>query len=81
MAHYSRSIAHQSRAADTVYSLIRPYSFGVTVRQLMSEHSDRLKDANSVLAAIDLLAEEGKVLREKSFPKPHYLDAIKVYPI
>jgi hypothetical protein len=76
MSEYLRSIASHARAADDVYALLVGYPHGVTVRKLMEDHSDRLKDANSVLAAIDLLEKEKKVKRVVTPGKPHHLDSI-----
>jgi hypothetical protein len=80
MALYSRAVAHESRAADEIYGFISAYYAGVTVRKLMSDHPDRLKDSNSVLAAIDLLTEEGKIGRQISPGQDHSLDSIRVWP-
>jgi hypothetical protein len=46
-------------ATDEVYGYVLAYPDGITVRKLMQDH-ERLKDPNSVLAAIDLLREEGE---------------------
>jgi hypothetical protein len=81
MAHYSRNVAHESRATDEVYSLIQGYPNGVTLNQLMSDNPDRLKDVRSVLAAIDLLTEEGKVRREVTPGKQDWRDGITVTQI
>ena len=77
MSKYLRSIAHQSRATDEIYCLLQPYEDGVTVRQLMRDNE--MKDANTVLAALDLLVEEGKIRRETSKGHKDHLDGIKVY--
>lgn len=81
MALYSRMMAHESRASDEVFSYLRAYPDGVTVRELMRDHQNRLKDTNTVLAAIDLLEEEGKIRQEKSPGQEHYLDSVKVWPV
>ena len=76
MSGCRRSIPSHARDADDVYALLVEYLNGVTVRKLMEDHSDRLKDANSVLAAIDLLEKERKVNRVVTPGKPHHLDSI-----
>jgi hypothetical protein len=86
MAYYSRDISHQARAADQIEALLLAYPYdrrlaGITVKELMRDHPDRLKSAVSVIAAIDLLTEEEKVVREKSTGHPNFLDSIKVYPL
>jgi hypothetical protein len=81
MALYSRSLAHQSRATNEIHNLLQAYPDGVTVRKLMQDNEERLKSPDSVLAAIDLLVEEGKAKREQSTGHDHYLDSIKVYPL
>jgi hypothetical protein len=47
----------------------------------MQDNEERLKSADSVLAAIDLLVEEGKAKREQLGWHEHHLDSIKVYPV
>lgn len=81
MALYSRLIPHQKRAADQIHSMILRYPDGVTVRTLMKDNSEFLKDPNSVLAAIDLLVKEGKIREERSTGHEHHLDSVKVFPI
>lgn len=76
MSGYRSSIPSHARAADNVYALLLEYPNGVTVRKLMEDHSGRLKDANSVLAAIDLLEKEKKVKRVVTPGKAHHLDSI-----
>src|ERR1700761_6438139 len=79
MALYSRSIPHQSRAADEIQKLVRQYSQGVTVNELMRSNPDRLKDASSVLAAIELLIEEGKLKSNEPWGGKGFLDEVKLY--
>jgi hypothetical protein len=81
MALYSRSLAHQSRATNEIHNLLQAYPDGVTVRKLMQDNDERLKDPRPVLAAIELLIEEGKAKQEKSTGHEHYLDSITVYPV
>jgi hypothetical protein len=38
-------------------------------------------DSTSVIAAVDLLAEEGKVIREKSGGHLNPYDGIRIYPL
>jgi hypothetical protein len=85
MAHYSRNISHQARAADQIQALLLAYPYtrqleGITVKELMRDHADRLKSVVGVIAAIDLLTEEEKVIREKSTGHQNFLDSIRVYP-
>jgi len=86
MAHYSRNIAHESRAADQVLAKLLSYPLkrqvqGVTVKKLLRDHPDQLKSDISVIAALDLLTEEGKVIREKSTGHAHPYDSIRLYPV
>jgi len=81
MALYSRLIADQSHTTDVVYALILHYPAGVTVKTLMQENAEFLKNPNSVLAAIGLLSQEEKIREEKSTGHAHHLDSIRVYPI
>lgn len=78
MSGYSRSIPQQSRAADQICVFVQTYPDGVTIRRLMADNAEYLKDANSVLAAVDLLVEEGKVIRETHPGQEHYLDSIRI---
>lgn len=61
MALYSRSVAHQSRGADYVFALICGYENGVSLKQLMHDHPERLRDAGAVWCCIQLLLEEGRI--------------------
>jgi predicted ATPase len=79
MANYSRSIPHQSRAADEVHDIVQRYPKGVTFEDLMRSNSKRFKDRNSVLAAIELLIEEGKITSEKPWGGKGFLDEVKLY--
>jgi hypothetical protein len=87
MAHYSREIPHQSRAADQVLALLLAYPHarrvgeGITVRELLRDHPEQLKSAASVIAALDLLTEEGQVIREKSKGHAHPYDSIRIYAV
>lgn len=81
MALYSRDVSHEARATDAVHTFILRYPNGVTLRQLMNDNSNSLKDANSVIAAIDLLQEEKKIRVEKSVGHAHHHDSIKVCPL
>jgi hypothetical protein len=86
MAYYSRDISYQARATDQVESVLRTYPFdrqlhGITVKELLWEHSDRLKSDIAVIAAVDLLTEEGKVRREKSTGHAHPYDSIRIFPL
>ncbi len=86
MAYYSRKISHQSRATDQVHSVLSAYPLqrqldGITVKELLCEHPERLKSDIGVIAAVDLLTEEGKVRREKSTGHAHPYDSIRVFPI
>jgi hypothetical protein len=86
MAYYSRSISHQDRATDEVHALLLAYPTirqleGITVKELLWDHPDRLKCDISVIAAVDLLTEEGKVNRVKSTGHPHPYDSIRIYPL
>lgn len=79
MALYSRSIPHQSRAADEVQNIVQRYSQGVTFKELMRGNPHRLKDESSVLAAIELLIEEGKLKTDTPWSGKGFLDAVKLY--
>ena len=86
MAHYSRLISHQARATDQVHALLLDYPVirqleGITVKELLRDHPEQLKSAVAVIAAVDLLIEEGKVIREKSTGHAHPFDSIRVYPL
>jgi hypothetical protein len=86
MAHYTRSTPHQARASDQVQALLSAYpsarqEYGITVKEFLWEHPDQLKCAASVIAAIDLLTEEGKVIREKSIGHQHPFDGIRIFPL
>jgi hypothetical protein len=85
MAHYSRSISHQSLAADEVQALLFSYpigrqAIGITIKELLRDYPERLKSDISVIAAVDLLTEEGKVLRQKSTGHAHPYDSIRIFP-
>jgi hypothetical protein len=85
MAHYSRNISHQARATDEVDALLLAYPpirklEGITIKELLRDHPGRLKSDISVIAAVDLLTEEGKVRREKSTGHQHPYDSIRIYP-
>ena len=78
MSQYSRSIASHARTTDKIYGLILAYPSDVTVRRLMDDNPGKLRDSNSVLAAIDLLEKEGKVSRVAVPGHQDHLASIKV---
>ncbi len=85
MALYSRTISHESRAADYIQALLLSYpperqAQGITVKELLRDYPNQLKSDISVLAALDLLTEERKVVREKSTGHAHPYDSIRIYP-
>jgi predicted ATPase len=79
MALYSRSVPHESRAADEVQNVVQRYPQGVTFEDLMRGNPHRLKDRNSVLAAIELLIEEGKLKTDMPWSGKGFLDDVKLY--
>ena len=86
MAHYSRNISYQARATEEVHALLLAYPpirqlEGITVKELLCDHPDHLKSDIGVIAAADLLTEEGKVRREKSTGHQHPYDSIRIYPL
>ena len=76
---YSRNIPHESRATDAVFTLLLNYPDGTTVRRLMADNADKLKDPNTVLAAIEVLQEEGKIYKQVAPGQEHHLNSIKVW--
>lgn len=81
MAQYSRLVPNQSRSTNEIHALILHYRDGVTLKKLMQDNSECLKDASSVIAAIGLLEEEGKVRVERSTGHHDYRDSLTVYPL
>ena len=86
MAYYSRTISHQARATDEVHAVLLAYpptrqAEGITVKNLLWDHPARLKSDIAVIAALDLLTEEGKVMRVKSTGHPHPYDSIRIFPL
>ncbi|HXB22241.1 MAG TPA: AAA family ATPase [Candidatus Solibacter sp.] len=79
MADYSRSVSHHSRAADKIQAIVQRYPEGVTFEELMRDKQECLKDRNSVLAAIRLLIEEGKIQSERPWSGEGFLDDVKLY--
>lgn len=84
MALYSRLVPSQARTTDQVLALLMNYPaerrvLGVTVGDVMRDHSDRLTNPSSVLAAVDLLSEEGIVSVEKHTGLNDYRDATRIY--
>jgi len=85
MAAYSRLLSWEARATDEVLALLINYSAerrvqGITVKELVRDYPNRLKDYRSVIAAVDLLSDEGRVLVERSSGHNHALDSIRIYP-
>jgi hypothetical protein len=54
---------------------------GITVTELLKDHPEELRSDISVIAAVDLLAEEGKVMRETSTDHPHSYDSLRIFPL
>src|SRR5689334_1605405 len=79
MALYSRSVPHESRAADEVQNAVQRYPQGVTFEDLMQGNPHRLQDRSSVLAAIELLIEEGKLKTDRPWSGKGLLDDVKLY--
>jgi hypothetical protein len=61
MVGFSRSNPDEARATDEVATALQSYRDGTTFEKLMQDHKERFKDGSSILAAIDLLIQEGKV--------------------
>lgn len=79
MALYSRDLPQESRAADKVYALISTHADGVTFYDLMHDHHDQICDNSSVLAAIGLLREEGKVFSTEPWEGRGFLQQVRLY--
>ena len=79
MALYSRDSPQESRAADKVLVLISGHPNGVTFIDLIHRHRDEISDWSSVLAAIDLLREEGKVITDEPWQGRGYLETVRLY--
>jgi hypothetical protein len=79
VALYRRSSPQESRAADKVYELISTHRNGVTFYDLMQDHPNEISDNSSVLAAIDLLREEGKVFSIEPWEGLGYLNQVKLF--
>lgn len=67
MAAFSRDELHESIATDQVEQALLTYPLlhqckGVSFEELLSDHSSRLKSYISLRCALELLAEEGKVI-------------------
>jgi hypothetical protein len=82
---YSRLIAPQSRATDEVHALLLSYSRlhqmeGITLRELLTDYSEQLKSTDTVIAAVNLLAEESKVVYKKSRGHSDPRNSIRIYP-
>src|SRR5882724_6093453 len=76
MALYSRSVPHESRAADDVQRTVQRYPDGVTFEELMRDNPQ--KDRSSILAAIELLIEEGKIKSNRPWSGKGFLDEVKL---
>jgi hypothetical protein len=66
MSVFLRSLPQDARATDLVEGLLRSYPLkrqlvGITVQDLLRDHQDQITDASSVIAAMDLLADEGNI--------------------
>jgi hypothetical protein len=79
MALYSRLSPQESRAADEVYRLIKTHANGVTFFELMRDHQEALSDSSSVLAAIGLLREEGKISTAEPWEGIGLLQNVRLY--
>jgi hypothetical protein len=79
MALFDRRVPQESRAADKVYELIIGHLYGVTFNELMQLHPDHLSDRSSVLSAINLLREEGKLTSDQPWQGEDYLNTVKLY--
>jgi hypothetical protein len=51
----------EARAVEEVSAALQGYKEPVTLDRFMLDHKERFKDARSVMAAVELLAEDGKV--------------------
>jgi hypothetical protein len=81
MGQYSRLEPSEAEGADLVHALVLRHPEGITAGRLMRNYKDRLKDYRSILAAAELLADEGKVRVEKSGGHEDVLDVTKIYPL
>jgi hypothetical protein len=59
MGFYSRQNAEQSRLTDEVYAVIQRHNSLVLGTGVLTQETEQ--DQRSILAALDLLVEEGKV--------------------
>jgi hypothetical protein len=62
MGFYTRQNTEQSKLTDEVYAVILRHQGVVLGKGLLSEETKQ--DARSILAALELLAEEGKIRLE-----------------
>jgi hypothetical protein len=86
MTDYSRLMQHEGISADQILALLLNYprhyqARGITLGELLQQHKEILKDGRSVKAALELLAEEGKVRLEKSGGHLDVLDTTRIYPV
>lgn len=86
MSGFLRTLPQHARVADLVEGLLRSYPLelqliGITVQDLLRDHQDQIKDASSVIAALDLLAEEGKIRKETTTGHADLFAGIRAYPI
>jgi hypothetical protein len=66
MGFYTRQNAEQSRLTDEIYEVIKRHNGMVLGNGLLTKETKQ--DARSILAALELLAEEGKI-RIETTPK------------
>jgi hypothetical protein len=84
MSFFSRNVDSDDRATHAVHIALLSYSpalqiAGISVADLLRDHKERLPDVDSILAAIDLLAEEGKIIRDTS-GKGDLYERTRVFP-
>jgi hypothetical protein len=84
MSGFLRSLPQDARATDLVEALLRSYPperqlAGITVQDLLHDHQDQITDASSVIAAMDLLADEGNIRLGRSNSRTDVFASIRAY--
>jgi hypothetical protein len=84
MSGFLRSLPQDARATDLVEDLLRSYPLkqqmvGITVQDLMRDHQNQITERTSLIAAMELLADEGSIRLGRSKGHADVFEIVRAY--
>jgi hypothetical protein len=76
---YGMDASMEAHAANMVHSLIGRHPLGVTFNELMHSHPNEIRSHITVLSAIDLLLDQGRIYTLADWRTPGYLQEVKMF--